>query len=154
MPVSVAITSVALAGVIIRALPDTTASGATSAAGIIGVDMGKLILIGIVALPSMLIGNLWANYAGKRMEFIYGNSDYRRWKSHHPCKIFFAGDRPDNAIAVRSFNYRKIGGWLNIFSIGRTWLSAYCLHLITAVTGQEAYGRQLQESVEKAGGIL
>jgi GntP family gluconate:H+ symporter len=41
--------------------------GASAAAATIGVDFGKLILIGIVvALPAMIVGNLWANYAGKR----------------------------------------------------------------------------------------
>jgi GntP family gluconate:H+ symporter len=41
--------------------------GSAAAAGIIGVDFGKLILIGmVVALPGMIVGNLWANYAGKK----------------------------------------------------------------------------------------
>jgi GntP family gluconate:H+ symporter len=42
--------------------------GSAAAAGIIGVDFGKLILIGIiVALPAMIVGNLWANYAGRKI---------------------------------------------------------------------------------------
>src|ERR1700759_827162 len=40
--------------------------GASAAAATIGVDFGKLILTGIVvAIPAMIVGNLWANYAGK-----------------------------------------------------------------------------------------
>ena len=41
--------------------------GATAAAGIIGIDLGQLMLIGlIVALPTSLIGYAWANTYGKR----------------------------------------------------------------------------------------
>jgi len=41
--------------------------GATAAAVTIGVDFGKLILTGmVVALPAMIVGNLWARYAGKK----------------------------------------------------------------------------------------
>ncbi len=41
--------------------------GAAAAAGIIGVDIGKMILIGIlVAIPAAVVGYLWANYAGKK----------------------------------------------------------------------------------------
>jgi len=40
--------------------------GSTAAAVAIGVDFGKLILTGtVVAIPSMITGNLWARYAGK-----------------------------------------------------------------------------------------
>jgi len=40
--------------------------GATAAAVTIGVDFGKLILIGmVVAIPAMIVGYLWARYAGK-----------------------------------------------------------------------------------------
>jgi len=40
--------------------------GSTAAAVAIGVDFGKLILIGsVVAMPAMIVGNLWAKYAGK-----------------------------------------------------------------------------------------
>jgi GntP family gluconate:H+ symporter len=42
--------------------------GSAAAAGIIGVDFGRLILVGmVVALPAMAVGNLWANYAGKKI---------------------------------------------------------------------------------------
>src|SRR5579862_7501818 len=41
--------------------------GASAAAATIGVDFGKLILIGtIAAIPAMIVGNLWANYAGRK----------------------------------------------------------------------------------------
>jgi GntP family gluconate:H+ symporter len=40
--------------------------GSTAAAAAIGVDFGKLLLIGsAVAIPAMIVGNLWARYAGK-----------------------------------------------------------------------------------------
>src|SRR5215204_5770566 len=41
--------------------------GATAAAGIIGVDYGRLILYGcLIAVPAALAGWWWANYAGKK----------------------------------------------------------------------------------------
>src|ERR1700744_525672 len=41
--------------------------GASAAAATIGVDFGKLILMGtIAAIPAMIVGNLWANYAGRK----------------------------------------------------------------------------------------
>jgi GntP family gluconate:H+ symporter len=44
--------------------------GAAAAAGIIGVDFGRVLLFGIpVALPSMLVGYGWAMYAGKSALF-------------------------------------------------------------------------------------
>ena len=44
--------------------------GAAAAAGIIGVDFGRVLLFGIpVALPSMLVGYGWAMYAGESALF-------------------------------------------------------------------------------------
>src|ERR1700761_1017050 len=41
--------------------------GASAAAGTIGVDFGGVILVGaLVAIPAMIVGNLWANYAGRK----------------------------------------------------------------------------------------
>ena len=41
--------------------------GAAAAAGVIGVDFGKLLLIGIgIAIPAALTGYAWALYAGKK----------------------------------------------------------------------------------------
>jgi gluconate:H+ symporter, GntP family len=43
--------------------------GATAAAGIIGVDIGKVILMGLlIAIPATLAGFLWVNYAGKKYQ--------------------------------------------------------------------------------------
>lgn len=42
--------------------------GAAAAAGTIGVDFGKLIIMGIVvAIPAMIAGYLWASYAGAKL---------------------------------------------------------------------------------------
>ena len=42
--------------------------GSAAAASIIGVDFGKLILTGTaVAIPAMIVGNLWAKYAGRKI---------------------------------------------------------------------------------------
>src|ERR1700743_3638905 len=43
--------------------------GVSAAAVTIGVDFGRLILIGIpIAIPAMIVGNLWANYAGRKIK--------------------------------------------------------------------------------------
>ena len=43
--------------------------GAAAAAGIIPVDLGQLILFGIlVSIPAMLTGHLWARYAGRNLQ--------------------------------------------------------------------------------------
>jgi H+/gluconate symporter-like permease len=50
--------------------------GAAAAAGIIGVDYGKLILTGIgVAIPAMAVGYLWANYAGKKVPIVIADNE-------------------------------------------------------------------------------
>ena len=41
--------------------------GATAAAGIIGVDLGQLMLIGLlIAIPTAMVGYIWANTYGKK----------------------------------------------------------------------------------------
>jgi len=51
--------------------------GATAAAATIGVDVGKLILIGTaVAIPGMIIGHVWARYAGKKLTHLAGTGEH------------------------------------------------------------------------------
>src|ERR1044072_8636559 len=51
--------------------------GATAAAANIGVDLGKLILIGTaVAIPGMMIGHLWSRYAGRRLPHVAATSEH------------------------------------------------------------------------------
>ncbi|MEP6683757.1 MAG: GntP family permease, partial [Parafilimonas sp.] len=63
--IPIAITSVSLAtGLLSIHCLIPPHPGASSAASLIGVDFGKLILTGIiVALPAMIVGNLWAKFA-------------------------------------------------------------------------------------------
>ena len=163
--ISVAITSVALAtGLLSVHCLIPPHPGATSAAGIIGVDMGKLILIGIIAaLPSMLIGNLWANYAGKRMEFITAEEEVITEAVGKPpsvIKSFLPVIVPIILIAVRSFlTIEKSGGWLNIFSVLGEPAIALAIGILLAFNcgrnwTRSRVSKQLQESAEKAGGIL
>jgi GntP family gluconate:H+ symporter len=43
--------------------------GAAAAAGTIGVDIGKLMLYGIlIAIPAMIVGHYWAAFAGKKIK--------------------------------------------------------------------------------------
>ncbi len=56
--------------------------GATAAAGILGVDLGKLMLAGIlISIPTAVIGYLWANTIGRKFndngsDLNYPNEDY------------------------------------------------------------------------------
>lgn len=49
--------------------------GATAAGGIIGVDIGQLMLMGLViAVPTALVGYIWANTYGKRFDHFSQNN--------------------------------------------------------------------------------
>lgn len=53
--------------------------GATAAAGIVGVDIGKLLLIGLlISIPTASIGFIWANTFGKRYNVSVSDADISR----------------------------------------------------------------------------
>ena len=164
--ISVAITSVSLAtGLLSVHCLIPPHPGATSAAGIIGVDPGKLILIGIIAaLPAMIVGNLWANFAGKRIEFVTAEEEIITGVVTKPPPVirsFLPVFVPIILIAFKSFLAieKSTTGWLNIFSVLGEPVIALAIGVLLAFNCGSAWtkpivSKQLQESVEKAGGIL
>ena len=66
--ISIAVTSVSLATDYAVHCLIPPHPGAAAAAGVIGVDIGKLMLAGIfAAIPAMLVGHWWVKYAGKNI---------------------------------------------------------------------------------------
>lgn len=165
--ISVTITSVSLAtGLYAVHCLIPPHPGAASAAGIINADIGRLILVGaIVALPAMIVGNLWANYAGKKTGFIAGEEDIIKEVVTKPpsvIKAFLPVVVPIILIASKSFlTIEQPGaGWFNsIISITGEPVIALVIGVLLAFNCGSAWtknsvSKQLQESAEKAGGIL
>jgi GntP family gluconate:H+ symporter len=164
--ISVAITSISLAtGLLSVHCLIPPHPGAASAAGIIGVDFGKLILFGIIAaLPAMIVGNIWANFAGKRTLFIAAEEEIEKEVTTKPpsvIKAFLPVIIPIILIATTSFLTieKSSAGWLKIFSVLGDPVIALSIGVLLAFNcgsnwTRNSVSRQLQEAVEKAGGIL
>ena len=139
--------------------------GASAAAATIGLDFGKLILIGsIAAIPAMIVGNLWANYAGRNApdkitdDFI----EIEINKGPSLIKACLPVFVPIILIAIRSFLTKGIAGypgWVSVlFSLGDPVI-ALSIGVLLAFNCKRGWNKSelskvLQESVEKAGGIL
>jgi GntP family gluconate:H+ symporter len=140
--------------------------GAAAAAGTMGVDFGKLILMGIViAAPSMIVGYLWANYAGKKMPLVITEDEtIVEETTQHPSviKAFLPVIVPIILIALKSFLVidSSVGNrWLTVFlSLGDPVI-ALSIGVLLAFNCKRAWKKNtvsllLQEAAEKAGGIL
>lgn len=81
--------------------------GATAAAGTLGVDLGKLILMGsLVAIPAMLAGYIWARYTGSKEPVFTENemeSEPIITKQNSVLMSFLPIAVPIVLIAVKSF---------------------------------------------------
>src|SRR5690606_817929 len=95
--------------------------GAAAAAGIIGVDFGKLIIAGIfVAIPASIVGHLWAKFAGKKSAVIFEEKTSAAEDDVTPSviKAFLPVAVPILLIALKSFlivENTPQNGWLTIF---------------------------------------
>ncbi len=139
--------------------------GAAAAAGIIGADLGKLILFGIiVAIPAMLTGYFWVRFAGRNLpaqnfDQAEGNGMSGNFPSvlHAFLPVFI----PILLIAARAIllNITESGSILyKLLFIGDPAV-ALAVGIILAFTGKlnrrrAALAPLLQEAAEKAGGIL
>lgn len=139
--------------------------GASAAAATVGVDFGKLILLGtIAAIPAMIVGNLWANYAGRKSADkitedtveAEGNSGPSLVKACLPIFV------PIILIAIKSFLAKGIAGypgWVSaLLSLGDPVI-ALLIGVLLALNCKRGWKKNelskiLQDSVEKAGGIL
>ena len=140
--------------------------GATASAATLGVDYGKLILMGIiVAIPASMAGYFWANFAGKKLPTVLAAEDT---KSHElSCQppvvmAFLPVIVPIVLIALKSFFTMKsfaATGWQNKLLSAGDPVIALAIGVLLAFAGGKSWkknivGSLLQEAAEKAGGIL
>jgi GntP family gluconate:H+ symporter len=140
--------------------------GAAAAAGIIGVDYGKLILTGIgVAIPAMAAGYLWANYAGKKIPVVIADDEeiiVSNTQLPSPLKAFLPVAVPILLIAIKSFfsvEHTIVNPFINIFITPGDPIIALAIGVLLAFNclrswDKETISKLLQEGAEKAGGIL
>ena len=139
--------------------------GAAAAAGTIGVDFGKLISYGIIiAIPAMIVGHIWAKYAGNKIKHSTVEEDeIEEDKTVHPSavKAFLPVIVPIVLIALSSF-FHELSSTNNIVKnllvLGDP-VVALSIGILLALTAKKSWDKQtlgklLQESAEKAGGIL
>jgi GntP family gluconate:H+ symporter len=140
--------------------------GAAAAAGIIGVDLGKLILYGIIiAIPASIAGYLWANYAGKKILSASPDEEIIVEQNNElpsVLKAFLPVIIPILLIAIKSFvSYDVNTGdkWVgNLLALGDPVI-ALIMGILLAFNCSRKWRRQtvsslLYDAAEKAGGIL
>ena len=139
--------------------------GATAAAGTIGADFGKLILIGIlVAIPGMLVGYWWAKYAGKNFQASMAEKESTETILDKPSVLqsFLPVILPILLIAINSFvtmGNKNPAGWEKIISVLGDPVIALSVGVILALSNgknwkKSTVSKLLTEAAEKAGGIL
>ena len=141
--------------------------GAVTAAAVLEVDYGKLILIGIIAaIPAMLVGYWYASYAGKKIpdnnereeEPVPENTN----KMPSPFQSFLPVVVPVILIAIKSFLITATSTpswWQQIFSAAGDPVIALSVAVLLALSStrpwkKETINHALQEAAHKAGGIL
>jgi len=140
--------------------------GITAAAATIGVDVGKLIAYGsIIAIPAMIVGNIWARYAGRKFKGEKSEEEPLTNVAPNPPAVFKAFLPiivPLLLIALKSFfSVETIAGlkWLSpVLSIGDPVI-ALMIGVLLALNCKRNWtkddiGKLLQDSIEKAGSIL
>ena len=138
--------------------------GAAAAASTIGVDFGRLILIGIgVAIPGMIAGHLWARYAGKRLAHVPAEQELIIHPETSPSVFlaFLPVIVPILLIATNSFFALEKNNSIlqKIFSVLGEPVIALLVGVILVFTAVRKWtkpdvSKLLQEGAEKAGGIL
>lgn len=140
--------------------------GAAAAAGIIGVDFGKLILYGIiVSFPVMLVGHWWAGYMGKKLQHTGVDEEEIIKESYTEPSIiqsFLPVVVPILLIALRSFfidHPQASTVWMkNLLALGDP-VAALLIAVLLAIFAMKGWNptninRLLHEALEKAGTIL
>ncbi len=140
--------------------------GSVFAAGALSVDFGRLILIGsAIAMPAMIVGNLWAGYAGRKIaEPVSDDVISEEPVSSCPSltravlPIFI----PIIMIGAKSFlieGSKSYHGWVSfLISLGDPAI-ALLIGVLLAFNCKRSWTKNelhkiLQEATEKAGGIL
>ncbi|MBS1531755.1 MAG: GntP family permease [Bacteroidetes bacterium] len=138
--------------------------GSSAAAAALDVDFGRLILIGsLTAIPAMIVGNLWANYAGRKAADQV-TEEYEIGKKAGPsllksCLPVFV---PILLIAMRSFlntGHHADSGWQTVFIALGDPVIALLIGVLLAINCKKGWSMAelshiLRDSAEKAGGIL
>lgn len=140
--------------------------GSAAAAGLIGADIGKLMLYGaLIAIPGMIVGNLWAKFAGKHLHSPRHEDDLaEEIVLHRPSVIraFMPIIIPLLLIALKSFltikTYNNLQLPSPILSLGDPVI-ALSIGVLLAFNCQKDWSkteiaRLLHESIDKAGSIL
>jgi GntP family gluconate:H+ symporter len=118
--------------------------GAAAAAGIMGVDFGRLILIGAgIAIPAALCGYLWANYAGKKSPLAQPEAILMPKEAGALPAVFRAFLPvlvPVVLIALRSFlSIEKSGsGWRSVFFALGDPVAALAIGILLALLAKPA----------------
>jgi GntP family gluconate:H+ symporter len=138
--------------------------GATAAAGVIGADFGKLILMGIlVAIPAAIAGSCWAHYAGKKIPIAADEQTHTVAEGPTPpvWVAFMPVIVPIILIAIGAFTNIETAAnsGMRIFHILGDPIVALSVGVLLAFAGSRQWDRKttsalLTESAEKAGGIL
>lgn len=143
--------------------------GAAAAAGIIGVDYGKLILTGIVvAVPASIAGYLWANYAGKKFPVVFNEeetaviTDNESKQNPSVIKAFLPVIVPILLIAIKPFvttDKNLSNSFISIFNLTGDPVVALSAGILLAFNCKRGWAKNtvstlLQDAAEKAGGIL
>ncbi|MEO8884793.1 MAG: GntP family permease [Mucilaginibacter sp.] len=140
--------------------------GASAAATLIGVDFGKLILVGIaMAIPAAATGYLWANYMGNKLPNVVEHEDVivqQHIQLPSVTRSFLPVIVPILLISLKSFlviDPAFSNEWLTmLLSLGDPVL-ALAVGVILAFNckrhwDKSSLSKLMQEGVEKAGGIL
>jgi GntP family gluconate:H+ symporter len=139
--------------------------GAAAAAGIIGVDFGRVLLFGIpIALPAMLAGYGWAVYAGKSMSFPKETETDEAdapTKHYHVLSSLLPLLVPIFLIGLKSFVVTSTQTSLLIETlafVGDPFI-ALSIGILFCFIGKgnrdpKTVSAMLREAVEKSGGIL
>lgn len=140
--------------------------GASAAAASLGVDLGRLILIGsLVAIPAMIVGNVWANYAGRKAPDVLNDDILDAGETAAGPSLLMAFLPvlvPIVLIALKSFlttESKSYHGWLTLIAPLGDPVIALLIGVLLALTCKRGWRKNeltkiLQDSAEKAGGIL
>jgi GntP family gluconate:H+ symporter len=132
--------------------------GAAAAAGIMGVDFGRLILMGAgIAVPAALCGYLWANYAGKESPTAQPETMLKPEEAGvlpTVFKAFLPVLVPVALIALRSFlSIEKSGsGWRSVFFTLGDPVSALAIGILLALLAKPALNIMKTQSPERLSG--
>lgn len=139
--------------------------GAAAAAATLDADVGKLVLFGIiVALPAMIVANIWAKYEGKKITFNEtAEHEIINETRNYPSVIvsFLPVLVPVILIALRSFTLAETNGSLlsSVFNIAGDPVAALSIGILLAFFSvkkitKETLSILLKDAVDKAGSIL